>query len=150
VLHLTDVGYDEWWWLKSDLHSVIPGNYVKICRWHIYSIIPATSANSAEISYIETWTCNNKFNNLILNPSKSLEIIFVNLRSRVKATVPSSTVLGFTQVEEIKMLGVTFSQKFCVNDVNNRLSRCSQAIVINKLSYVSQPGVFGQPTTRIA
>jgi len=76
-------------------------------------IIPATNVKScsAEISNIETWACNN---NLRLNSSKSLEIIFVNPRSRVKVTVASGTVSGFTQVEEIKMLGVTFSGKFYV------------------------------------
>ena len=56
---------------------------------------------------IETWACNNNFR---LNHSKSLEIVFVNPRSRIKVAVPTSTVSGFTQVEDIKILGVTFSR----------------------------------------
>ena len=125
-----------------------------------YLIIPATNVKScpAEITNIETWACNN---NLRLNHSKSLEIIFVNPRSRIKVAVPTSTVSGFTQVEDIKILGVTFGRKFSVSrHVNDLLSRCSQslfalrtlrqhglpadalqvvfqAIVVNKLSYAS-------------
>ena len=114
---------------------------------------------STEISNIEKWGCNN---NLRLNTNKPQEIIFVNSKRRDKAAVvPSSTVSGFTQVDEIKMLGVTFSRKFSVSrHINDLLSRCSQslfalrtlrqhglpadalqvvfqAIVINKLSYAS-------------
>ena len=112
----------------SDLYSVTPGNSLLKYADDTYVIIPATNIKScpAEITNIKKWACNN---NLRLNTSKSLEIIFVNPRSRIKATVPSESVSGFTQVEEIKMLGVTFSRKFSVSrHVNDLLSRCSQSL----------------------
>ena len=108
----------------SDLHSVTPGNVMSKYADDTHLIIPATNMKScsAEISNTEKWGCNN---NLRLNTNKSQEIIFVNPRRWDKATVvPSSTVSGFTQVDEIKMLGVTFSRKFSVsNHINDLLSR---------------------------
>jgi len=144
----------------SDLRSVTSGNLMLKYADDTYLIVPAINVKScpAEITNIEKWARDN---NLRLNHTKSLEIIFVNPRSRIKVAVPSSTVSGFTQVEHIKILGVTISRKFSVSrHVNDLLSRCSQslfalrtlrqhglpadalqvvfqAIIVNKLSYAS-------------
>ena len=143
--------------MVSDLHSVTPANFLSKYADATYLIIPATNVKScsAEISNNDTWACNN---NLRLNPSMSLEIIFVNpwmSKRRYHRRFQVSL-----QVEEIKMLCLTFTQKFSMSCHVNDLSRCSQslfalrtlwqqglpadapqvvfqAIVINKLSYAS-------------
>jgi len=99
-------------------------------------------------------------NNLRMNRTKSVEIVFVLLpRSRRSIVIPPPAVPGFERVESIKLLGVTISRKLSVvQHVDALLTGCAQtlfalrtprqhgmprialsavfqAIVVNKVSY---------------
>jgi len=113
---------------------------------------------SSELSNTENRASKS---NLQLNRAKSTEIIFVRPRSRGSLYEPPPVISGFTQVQSIQMIGVTFSRKFSVSQhVDELLATSSQslfaprtlrqrglsddalhavflAIVINRLSYAS-------------
>jgi len=144
----------------SDLQPVSPTNSISKYADDTYLIIPAMNINSCslELSNIDSWASKN---NLQLNRAKSTEIIFVRPRSKGSQYEPPPVISGFTRVQSIKMLGVTFSRKFSVSQhVDELLAACSQslfalrtlrqhglpdealhavfqAIVINRLSYAS-------------
>jgi hypothetical protein len=126
-----------------------------------YLIIPASNYHSgaAEIAHVEDWAGEN---NLMLNRTKSVEIVFVSPRSRRATLIPPPAVTGFQRVETIKVLGVTVSHKFSVvQHVVDLLAACAQtffalrtlrhhglpedaihtvfqAVVVAKISYASQ------------
>ena len=96
-----------------------------------------------------------------MNRTKSVEIVFVSPRSQRSVVIPQPAVPGFTRVDTVKNLGVTFSRKFSVTQhVENILAASAQtlfalrtlrhhgmpvsaiqtvfqAIVVAKLSYAS-------------
>jgi len=93
-----------------------------------YLIIPAKNIHScsSELGNIDNWASNN---NLQLNRAKSTEIVFVKPRSRGSLFDPPSVISGFTRVQSIKILAVTFSRKFSVSQhVNELLATCSQSL----------------------
>jgi len=144
----------------SDLQPVVSGNYIDKYADDTYLIVPAVNAGSCatEIAGVETWAAAN---NLILNYSKSVEIVFVAPRSKRATTIPSPAVPGLQRVNSIKILGVTISRRFSITDhVDQLLVACAQtlfamrtlrqhglatdalqvifqATVVNKLSYAS-------------
>lgn len=151
----------------SDLHPVNSANLMTKYADDTYLIIPASDANScnSEIEHIESWSTAN---NLQLNRNKSSEIVFVRPRNR-KLTIPPPAVPGIQRVEQVKMLGVTFSRKFSVSlHVDELLTKCTQslfalrtlrhhglpldalhtvfqAVVVNKLTYAT-PAWYGFTT----
>lgn len=144
----------------SDLHATTPGNSVDKYADDTYLIIPASNVEScaSEIAHIEDWALNN---NLRLNRTKSVEIVFVPPRSRRAIVIPPPAVPGFERVESIKVIGVTISRRFSVvQHVDALLAGCAQtlfalrtlrqhgmpsialravfqAVVVNKLSYAA-------------
>ena len=64
-----------------------------------------------EISNISEWATRN---NLTLNNSKTVEIIFSRPRSR-RAITPPALIPGIVRSESMKMLGVTISSTFSVS-----------------------------------
>ena len=69
----------------SDLRPVSPSNFISKYADDTYLIIPADNIRScsAEIDSIDTWALNN---NLKLNRSKSVEIVFVRHRGSEAGT----------------------------------------------------------------
>ena len=111
-----------------------------------------------EIAQVEKWT---RENNLSLNRTKYVEIVFVSPRSIRDLVKPPPAVPEIRRVESLKVLGVTFSRKFSVaQHIDNVLGSCAQtlfalrtlryhglpedaiyavyqAVIVAKLSYVS-------------
>jgi hypothetical protein len=112
----------------SDLHPLTPGNSMHKYADDTYLVIPAANVQScaAEIAHIEKWA---KENNLMLNYSKSVEIVFVPPRSHRAVEIPLPAVPSITRVESIKALGVTISRKFAMTQhVDNLLAACAQTL----------------------
>ena len=112
----------------SDLHPVTPGNSMHKYADDTYLVIPADNVHScaAEIAHINAWSNQN---NLMLNCRKSVEIVFVSPSSRRAVEIPPPAVPSITRIEEIKMLGVTFSRKFSVTQhVTNLLAGCAKTL----------------------
>jgi len=110
------------------------------------------------IDHVARWT---EENNLLLNRSQSVEIVFISPRSQRSVVIPQPALHGFTRVDTVKILAVTFSRKFSVTQNVERLLSVSaqmlfalrtlrhhgmpasalhtvfQAIVVTKLSYAS-------------
>lgn len=125
-----------------------------------YLVVPASNSQSCaiEIDNVEKWA---EENNLLLNRTKSVEIVFVSPRTKRSIVIPKPAVPGFTRVDSVKILGVTINRKFSVTQhVENLLAASAQthfalrtlrhhgmpasaikavfqAIVIAKLSYAS-------------
>ena len=94
-----------------------------------YLLVPAKSIDTAaqELANIEEWAMKN---NLRLNKAKSAEVIFTdpNRKSRDKTTQPPPQP-GIPRVDEIKILGVTISNRLSVNKhVHQTISACSQTL----------------------
>jgi len=101
-----------------------------------YLIISACNADScaAEIAHIEALD-----NNLRLNRTKSVDIVFVPPRSRI----PPPAVPGFKRIETIKTLGVTISRKFSiVHHVDTLLTGFVQTLfALRTLRQPSMPSI---------
>ena len=112
----------------SDLQPAVSGNYIDKYADDSYLIIPAINSGSCatEVASVETWAAAN---NLILNRSKSVEIVFVAPRSKRAVAIPSPAVPGFQRVDSIKILGVTISRRFSLTDhVDHLLAACAQTL----------------------
>ena len=112
----------------SDLHAETPGNCMVKFADDTYLIIPESNLNSraSEIAHVEQWAMRN---NLRLNRTKSVEIVFVPPRSGRAIVLPPPDVPGFVRVEAIKALGVTISRRFSVvQHVDALLAGCAQTL----------------------
>jgi hypothetical protein len=112
----------------SDLHPVTSGNSMDKYADDTYLIVPEANADSCatEIAHIEEWALDN---NLRLNRTKSVEIVFVSPRSKRAIVIPPPAVPGFARVESIKALGVTISRRFSVaTHVDATLAGCAQTL----------------------
>lgn len=112
----------------SDLRPITAGNQMDKYADDTYLIIPASNSQScaAEIAHIEDWAVEN---NLKLNRAKSVEIVFVSPRCRRATIIPPPSVVRFSRVEAIKVLGVTISRKFSVaHHVDDLLAACAQTL----------------------
>ena len=75
---------------------------------------------------MEKWA---RENNLSLNRTKSVEIVFVSPRSKRDLVIPPPAVPEIERVESLKVLGVTFNQKFSVSQhIDNVLGACAQTL----------------------
>ena len=105
-----------------------------------YLIIPASNSQSCadEIAPVEKWA---RENNLSLNRTKSVEIVFVSPRSKRDLVIPPPAVPEIGRVESLKVLGVTFSRKFSVSQhIDNVLGACAQTLfAIRTLQYHGLP-----------
>src|SRR5208282_3898863 len=112
----------------SDLHPLTPGNSMHKYADDTYLVIPAANFQScaAEIAHIEKLVKENK---LLLNYSKSVEIVFVPPRNHRAVEIPLPAVPSITRVDSIKALGVTISRKFAITQhVDNLLAACAQTL----------------------
>ena len=111
-----------------DLHPVTSGNSMDKYADDTYLIVPEANPDSCatEIAHIEDWALDN---NLRLNRTKSVEIVFVSPRSKRAIVIPPPAVPGFARVEMIKALGVTISRRFSVaQHVDAILAGCAQTL----------------------
>jgi len=92
-----------------------------------YLIVPSSMEETRmeEISNISEWATRN---NLTLNNSKTVEIIFSRPRSR-RAITPPALIPGIVRSESMKMLGVTISSTFSVSQhIEETVSTCARAL----------------------
>jgi len=92
-----------------------------------YLVIPACNVDSRdkEIANIDAWA---RVNNLTLNASKTVEIIFRDNRKRRCPTPPHMTH-GIARVTALKILGVTFTDKLSVSEhVDNVISSSARSM----------------------
>jgi len=98
----------------ADLLPITPGN--EFCKYadDTYLIIPANNVNTrmAEINNIKTWACAN---NLTLNLTKTVEIVFVDSKRR-RQVQPPSPLATISRVSSLKVLGVTISSQMSVSE----------------------------------
>ena len=90
-----------------------------------YILIPASNqlSSEAELRHVSSWADHN---NLRLNISKSIEIIF-----RARRSHPHLPPLlpGLPRATSIKMLGITISDDLCITEhISNILGSCSQSL----------------------
>jgi len=98
----------------ADLDAVTPGN--KLCKYtdDTYVIIPASNVDSrlAELDNVMAWS---RTNNLTLNRSKSVEIVFTDKRHRQKFSSPP--VLQYIErVTSLKILGVPLTDRLSMSE----------------------------------
>ena len=79
----------------------------------LYLIIPAVNVNtrSIELQHISDWGASN---NLSLSLSMSEEIVFVDKRKKHKFNIPDTLDGLLKRVQNIKILGVTFTNGLSV------------------------------------
>ena len=91
--------------------------HVQVRWWHVaYLIIPASNADSrvAELDNVETWS---RLNNLRLNRSKSVEIVFINSKRKCKSKFQSPPPIdGISRVTSLKILGVTITSNLSATE----------------------------------
>ena len=85
IIQGSSVGPASYVITASDLRPVSPDNFISKYADDTYLIIPADNIHScsAEIDNVDTWALNN---NLKLNRSKSVEIVFVRHRGSEAGT----------------------------------------------------------------
>jgi hypothetical protein len=79
-----------------------------------YLVIPSSNVHTCadEIANVQKWADDN---NLLLNMTKSVEIVFMPPRGRRDVDIPPPAVPGIAREESIKALGVTISRNFSVS-----------------------------------
>jgi len=111
----------------GDLQAVTDGN--RLCKYadDTYLIIPPHNSNTrtVELINIDTWA---RANNMTLNRSKSVEIIFTSHKRRRQDDLPPS-LPDIARVSTIKILGVTISNRLSVSQhVQNVVMSCAQTV----------------------
>jgi hypothetical protein len=89
-----------------------------MCRYadDTYLIIPVGKADSrvAELNNVETWS---RLNNLRLNRSKSVEIVFINSKRTCKCKFKfPSLINGISRVTSLKILGVALTSSLSASE----------------------------------
>jgi len=108
----------------ADLRTVRADNYLIKYADDTYVIIPACNVDSRqlEMDHIGEWA---ERNNLVLNRSKSAEIVFTDSRKR-RSVVPPSPLPDIARVQSLKVLGVTISSSLSLSEhVNSVISSCA-------------------------
>ena len=118
----------------SDLKTVHSGNELVKFADDTDLVVAASNVHTCikELDNIKAWA---ERNNLKLNESKSVEIVFRNPRSKTSSQINHPpTPMGIVRMKEIKTLGVTISDTFSIKThVNNVISSCSQALYAMKI-----------------
>ena len=105
----------------ADLQTVRAGNSLIKYDDDTYLIIPACNIDSRqqEMDHIAEWS---KRNNLALNWSKIVEIVFSDSRKK-HSEEPPPPMLGIARVKSLKVLGVTISNKLSVMNTTSSSAR---------------------------
>ena len=147
----------------ADLHAVTPGNLGLLSKYadDTYLIIPASYSHTRtlELEHIEAWS---KANNITLNRTKSVEIIFTSKKCKVATSTPPP-LPGITRCSSLTVLGITVTNTLSVAEHVQDVTKLSsqtlhvlrilrshgmpatviqqvffRAVVVAKLSYASQ------------
>ena len=107
----------------ADLHAVDPGNLRSKYADDTCFIIPASNSHTRtlELEHIEAWS---KANNITLNRTKSVEIIFTSKKCKVAPSTPPP-LPGITRCSSLTVFGIT---------VTNTLSVAEHVQDVTKLS----------------
>jgi len=111
----------------GDLKAVTPGNSMRKFADDTYLVIPASNVDSrdAEINNVELWA---RTNNLALNRSKTIEVVFTDNRRRRQVEQPP-LLPGIVRTTSIKILGVTVTDGLSASDhVRGVISSCAQTL----------------------
>ena len=111
----------------ADLTSVTPGNQLYKYADDTYILVPAGNIRSREVEleHIEKWAAAN---NLKINRSKSLEIIFTESRRRRTVCLPPP-LTDIQRVTSMKILGVTVTNHLSVSEhVRDVTCSCVQSM----------------------
>jgi len=102
----------------SGLKLLHPGNRLFKYADDCYLIIPASNiaTTDSELDHIALWAKNS---NLRLNPGKSCEIIIRRPLTKIHETIPP--IVGIERVNEIKILGVTLSERIGFSSHVNKI-----------------------------
>ena len=114
----------------SDLKPVNKTNFLFKFADDTDLVIPSSneSTKQTELQNISQWAIDN---NLLLNHSKSAEIVFT--RPRAKVVIPDP-ILGIPRVNSIKTLGVTLSNNFSMQEhVTKTINSCAQSLYALKM-----------------
>lgn len=112
----------------ADLRPRCDGNILLKFADDTYLIIPARRASDRliELDNVRSWAVRN---NLRLNDAKSSEIIFSRPGRRRNDSDAPELLAGITRVEELKILGVTITNKLSVSKhVSETISACAQSL----------------------
>lgn len=111
----------------GDLKAVTVGNLLVKFADDTYLVVPACNVDSrtVEVDNIETWA---RTNNLTLNRTKSMEIVFTDTKRRHQAAPPPS-LPGIVRVSCLKVLGVTITNGLSASDhVHSVITNCAQTL----------------------
>ena len=111
----------------GDLRTKNPQNKLVKFAYDTYLIVPSSMEKTRieEISNISEWATRN---NLTLNNSKTVEIIFSRPRNR-RAITPPARIPGIVRLESMTMLRVTISNTFSVSQhIEETVSTCARAL----------------------
>jgi len=92
-----------------------------------YIIIPASNSHTRtnELEHIDSWA---KHNNLTLNRAKTLEVIFVDKKSK-RTVTPPPPLPGITRRTTLKILGVTITNGLSTAEhIQGVITSCSQTL----------------------
>jgi len=100
----------------ADMHTVTPGNSLGLMKYadDTYLVIPVGNVDNRDkvSANIDAWA---KVNNLTLNASKSVEIVFQDSR-KWHCAAPPPVMHGIECVHLLKILGITFTDKLSVKE----------------------------------
>ena len=116
----------------SDLSTVTPGNSLHKYADDTYIIIPARNAQSREdeLDHVAEWAQRN---NLKLNRTKSVEIIFEDRRRKSRAQYPP-TLPDIQRATQIKILGITVTNHLSISEhVRDVICKCGQSLYAIKV-----------------
>ena len=116
----------------ADLQPVTAGNEILKYADDTYLIIPASNTNSrtVEIANVNLWS---QVNNIQLNHSKSMEVIFRDPRRRTVINEPIK-LNGINRVTSLPVLGITVSRSLAVTShVDTVLQSCARDLYAIKL-----------------
>jgi hypothetical protein len=111
----------------GDMKTKHPENVLVKFADDTYLIVPASMVETREeeLANISDWAVEN---NLKLNNSKTVEIVFRKPRNRGSIILPS-VIPGITRADKIKMLGVTISWNFSVqHHIDEVTTSCARSL----------------------
>ena len=112
----------------ADLHPLTPGNKSVKYADDTYLIIPSSNSQSTitELEHIEKWSTAN---NLRLNHTKTLEILFVARGIRGSHAILPPPLPGIARVDSIKALGVVVNNRLTAADhVDSTIAACVKSM----------------------
>ena len=117
--------------VTTTLKSIHSDNTIITYADDTYIIIPEDSISTTtdELNNIKTWAQNH---NLRFNEKKSVEIVFS--RPQLKTSNLPPPIASIPRVTQVKILGVTFSDKLKVNaHVEDSINKCSSLLYALKI-----------------